>query len=106
MQAEDTRLEYPSHSTLLWDPWIKCEGQPAWHVHGLHAGSSTLVVHKDGRLFVTHSVLQGRGQLSRGIDLDTNGGGSPLLYAEGENPRPASLPYPCRQRAPDRFAVF
>ena len=48
-------------------------------------GSSTLLVHKDGRLFITQSVFQGRGLLSRGIDLNTNGhGGAPLLYAEGE----------------------
>jgi hypothetical protein len=44
--------------------------------------SSTLMLHKDGNLWITNSVFQGRGDPSRAIDVNTLDKGSPLVYFE------------------------
>ena len=52
--------------------------------------SSTVLLHSDGSVWWTQSVLQGRSALSRGIDVNTKGGGQPRLYIGEMKDSPAS----------------
>lgn len=45
--------------------------------------SATTILHKDGDLYITNTVFQGRNYWNRAIDLSSADGGSPLLYVGG-----------------------
>ena len=44
---------------------------------------STVLLHSDGSVWWTQSVIQGRSALCRGIDVNTKWGGSPRLFTGG-----------------------
>lgn len=73
-------LEYGGHNTELWlnNLYVVVRENP------LRENSSTLVLHKDGALWVTNSVFQSNDDIGRGIDINSNDGGEPKLFVAGE----------------------
>lgn len=53
--------------------------------------SATTILHKDGALYITNTVFQGRDYFNRAIDMSSSDGGSPLLFVKGAQ----SLLYLC-----------
>lgn len=71
-------LEAPIGTPQLWldNLWVVVrEGSPL--------NSSTVLLHADGEVWWTRSVLQGRRAFSRGIDVSTQDGGKPRMYLGG-----------------------
>ena len=52
--------------------------------------SATTILHKDGDLYITNTVFQGRNYFNRAIDLSSSDGGTPLLYVGGTIPAPTA----------------
>ena len=73
-------LEYGGENTELWlhDLYVVVRANPG------RENSSTLVLQKDGALWVTNSVFQSNDDIGRGIDVNSNDGGAPQLFVSGE----------------------
>jgi hypothetical protein len=72
-------IEIPKGSGDIWmnNLYVAVENKPPQK-------SSTILLHKDGLLFVTNCVFQGRDTWSRAIDVnyDQNNPGNPRLFTE------------------------
>lgn len=72
-------LEYGGKNTELWldNLYVVVRSNPS------RKNSSTLILHKDGALWVTNSVFQSRDDIGRGIDVNSKDGGDPKLFISG-----------------------